>query len=134
MNIALAGSFVVSTPSVSPGTSVCAFIQPLIRENDAPNCSECLPASQLTVLSRFQLLPLRLDGAALVVALVSADADVGEADVEAGLVGELARGRPESANQTGAFEIPRRSSLTSSAPNVERSVAEPRLTALYSSA
>ena len=86
LNIALAGSFVVSTPSVSPGTSVCAFIQPLIRENDAPNCSVWLPLSQLTELSRLKLLPLRLDGAALVVALVSAMPHVGEADVEAGLV------------------------------------------------
>ena len=61
MNIAFAGSLVVSTPSVSCGTMFWVFIQPLVRVNDSPNCSECLPTSQLTVLSRFQLLPLRLD-------------------------------------------------------------------------
>ncbi len=80
----------MSTPSVSDGTSVCAFVQPPMRENDAPNWIECLPRSQLTVLSMFQLLPLRDEGAALVVALVSAGADAGEPDVEAGLIVELA--------------------------------------------
>ena len=42
-----------------------------LRVREPPNCTECLPRSQLTVLSRFQLLPLREEGAALVVALVS---------------------------------------------------------------
>ena len=107
LNIALAGSFVVSTPSVSDGTSVCAFIQPLTRENDAPNCIVCLPVSQFTELSRLKLLPLRLDGAALVVALVSAAADVGEADVEAGLVRELARGPPGRQTRRAHSRCPR---------------------------
>ena len=35
-------------------------VQPLVRVNDSPNWSEWRPTIQLTVLSRFQLLPFRL--------------------------------------------------------------------------
>ncbi len=101
VNIAFAGSLVVSTPRVICGTMFWFFIQPLVRVNDSPNCSECFPTSQLTVLSRFQLLPLRLECVRLVVAPVSADADVGKHDVEARLIDELLRGH-------GVGEVDRR--------------------------
>ena len=77
VNIAFAGSFVVSTPRLICGTMFWFFIHPLVRVNDSPNCSECFPISQLTVLSRFQLLPFRLECVRLVVAPVSADPTLG---------------------------------------------------------
>ena len=67
------------------GTMFWFFIQPLVRVNDSPNCSECCPRSQLTVLSMFQLLPLRLECVRFVVAPVSCEPMFGNRDVEARL-------------------------------------------------
>ena len=77
VNMAFAGSLAASTPNAICGTMFLVFIQPLVRVNDSPNCSECLPTIRLTVLSRFQVLPLRLECVRLVVAPVRAGPALG---------------------------------------------------------
>src|SRR6476619_646792 len=61
VNIAFAGSFVVSTPKLTAGTAVCVSDHVFPRVNEPPNVNAWLPLSQLSVSFRSQCELLRWD-------------------------------------------------------------------------